>query len=269
MPNVRLGRKPRKFNSRIPHWSALKMAPTEVMSAPPSKFWEHGMTRDFGMMLNGPDPNNIPGYPDGIGDCVCAHCYHMMQVWTYNANPPEDTEPNSMVLNLYENSCGFDPVDPKSDNGCFMQDSYIWWHNNGIPLSDGTHDKLFGFIEVDPTNLADVRDAIWQCGCVGIGINIPAYLMSGQSVPYTWGFERNGDQNIIGGHAVAMPCYYANGQFGLISWGKYYHMTTAFFRNFVEEVYAPVDLSWIERTGVTPLGLSLTQLEAAMEALKK
>jgi len=54
----------------------------------------------------------------------------------------------------------------------------------------------------------------------------------------------------------------------VISWGGSYTMTWAFFAKFVDEAYAIADPDWISAKKTTPGGLSLQQLEQAMQALK-
>jgi hypothetical protein len=46
-------------------------------------------------------------------------------------------------------------------------------------------------------------------------------------------------------------------------------MTPAFFEKYCDEVYGPVDVAWINAKGTTPGGLSITQLEQQMLALKE
>jgi hypothetical protein len=256
MVPYKLGCKPRAYDPRIPHWSSLRLAAPQP-SPPPAHFWEHGMPRDFGMMAN-----------NAYGCCVCSAGYHSRQIWSYNANPPEDTQPDTQVLDAYEQFCGFVPSDPNTDQGCVEQDFLKDWMTVGLPLANGTRDKLLAFFELDPRNLADVRDAIWQCGVVLLGIQVPAYIMNGDTVPATWGLEPHADQTIVGGHAIVLPSYYNTGAFGLISWGSYYRMTPGFLLRFCDEAYALVDQTWIEKTGKTPLGLTAAQLEQAMAALK-
>jgi hypothetical protein len=72
--------------------------------------------------------------------------------------------------------------------------------------------------------------------------------------------------SIIGGHAVVLAGYDANGA-RLISWGSYYAMTWRFFAKYVDEVYAIADPDWISSKGTTPGGLSLQALQAQMKAL--
>ncbi len=45
-------------------------------------------------------------------------------------------------------------------------------------------------------------------------------------------------------------------------------MTWAFFEKFVDEAYAIADAGWITKFNTTPGGLTLQQLEQAMQALK-
>jgi hypothetical protein len=77
---------------------------------------------------------------------------------------------------------------------------------------------------------------------------------------------QTGNDNIVGGHAVVLAGYDANGA-RVISWGDYYTMTWAFFAKFVDEVYAIADNTWIDKTGKTPGGLTLAELETQMQGL--
>jgi hypothetical protein len=52
------------------------------------------------------------------------------------------------------------------------------------------------------------------------------------------------------------------------SWGEYYTMTWAFFEKFVDEAYAIADPDWISAKKTTPAGLTIRQLQQAMQALK-
>jgi hypothetical protein len=80
-----------------------------------------------------------------------------------------------------------------------------------------------------------------------------------------WDVQTN-NAAIVGGHAVVLAGYNANGA-RLISWGSYYTMTWAFFAKYVDEVYAIADADWVQAKGTTPGGLSLAQLETQMKAL--
>jgi hypothetical protein len=44
-------------------------------------------------------------------------------------------------------------------------------------------------------------------------------------------------------------------------------MSWAFFAKYVDEVYAIADPAWVEKTGKTPAGLTVEELEIQMKAL--
>jgi hypothetical protein len=249
---MKLGRKPRIWNPAVPHWSALKMARAPI-KVPAATDYTAGLPADLGMMLN-----------DTLGDCTCAAIYHARQVWSNAAQGAIDTQPDAEVEAAYEQFCGYVPGDPSTDRGGNEQSVLTDWVKLGAPLAGGV-DKLARFIEVDPTNAGDVDRAIYECGGVYIGLNVPAFLMAG-TPPAIWDVDPAGDNSIVGGHAVFVAGYSLGGV-KLISWGSVYEMTWAFWRQFVEESYALADNEWIKAKGLTPLGLSLAQLEAQMQAL--
>ena len=127
--------------------------------------------------------------------------------------------------------------------------------------------KIAAFVEVDPRNTDDVKRTIAECGLAYIGFNVPQSVQpAGQNPPAVWDYVPS-QSSIVGGHAVILAGYDSNGA-RVISWGQYYTMTWNFFAHFVDEVYAIADRDWVEKTGNTPGGLTLDQLESQMQALK-
>jgi hypothetical protein len=249
---MKLGRNPRTYDARIPHLSAVLAG--QVLSPPPiSVDYTKSLPSTLGMMLN-----------DTLGDCTCAAYYHARQVWSFNANKKEITESDSDVKQLYEKACGYDPANPTSDSGGVEQDVLTYLLNNGAPIVGGI-DKILGFVEVDPRNLDDIKRTINDCGVVYIGITVPNYLMD--SVPDVWDTHPSGDNTPAGGHAIVLAGYDLD-TFTLISWGRTYKMTNRFFAQFTDEAYGIADAEWVAATGKTPGGLSLSQLETQMAALK-
>lgn len=261
MMPLMLGRQPRSYNPRVPAWSSLRTlrVPPEP-AAPVSHNWLAGMPANTGMMLN-----------DTLGDCVAAAIYHGRQVRSFNADgaPGMITEPDSDVLRLYEIACGYKPSDPSSDQGGNEQAVLTYITKHGLPIgSPAKAEKLLlAFLEVDHANHADVMEAIYLCGGVYIGFNVPAFLMDNGSPPGLWDV-RHSDTQIIGGHAIWIGGYDSAGV-DLISWGAAYRMTWAFWDAYVDEVYATAWQDWIEKTGMTPLGLSVAQLEQQMAGLRE
>lgn len=252
----RLGRLPRARNPRVPHMAAL-LAGVTLPPAPASIDYTAVLPADLAMFKN-----------DQLGDCTCAALYHAVQVWSANANPPIDTEPDNNALLLYEQACGYNPADSNTDQGGVEQDVLTYALNTGIPFgADGSgRHMLSAFVEVDARNMEDVKWAVVDCGVAYIGFNVPDYVMN---IPAggTWDVQP-GTPNIIGGHAVVLAGYDAV-TLTVISWGALYKMTWAFFAAFTDEVYALADPDWISATGATPGGLTVAALEAQMVALRE
>jgi hypothetical protein len=253
---MKMGRKPRQFNPRIPHFSA-RMAVADLPPPPSAVDYTVGMPASLGVMHN-----------DALGDCTCAAYYHALQLWSFAASGTMETESDDCVLALYEGACGYNPADPNTDQGGDEQHVLDFLLNNGAPIATGVH-RLTAFVEVDPRNLEDVKRIINDCGCAYIGFNVPKYLMSGgMTAPgATWTLQSS-DADIEGGHAVVLAGYDDAGA-RVISWGNFYTMTWEFFTQFVDEVYALCDPDWIRVTGQTPANMTVAQLEELMSAVKQ
>jgi hypothetical protein len=250
-----LGRLPRTFNPAVPHMSAL-LAGTTPPPPPPSVDYTANMPANLGMMMN-----------DTLGDCTCAAFYHAAQVWTFNANPPMQTEPDHDVEELYIKACGYNPKAGGEGPGGNEQHVLTYLLQHGAPWGPQgkMRQKIAAFVEVDPRNIDDVKRTIDDCGVAYIGFNVPQFLMPpGAPPPAVW--NTGADTSIIGGHAVVLAGYDGVGA-RVISWGAYYTMTWRFFSTYVDEVYALADANWVARTGKSPAGLSLADLEAQMKAL--
>jgi hypothetical protein len=254
---LRLGRLHRVYNPRVPHMSAVT-AGQALAPPPPSIDNSKSMPTELGIMANGT-----------LGDCTCAAYYHARQLWTFNAGPKMITEPDADVVKLYEVACGYNPKVPGEGPGGNEQHVLTYLYKTGAPTgpTGQVKHKIAGFVEVDPRNLDDVKRAIVACGVAYIGLNVPANIMPANAPPPSVWTVDPSNSKIVGGHAVVLVGYDANGA-KLISWGQFYTMTWAFFSTFVDETYAIADSTWIEAKGTTPGGLTLEQLEAQMQGLK-
>jgi hypothetical protein len=255
--SFRLGRLHRTYDPRIPHMSALSAG--EILTPPPAAAdWTKGMAANLGMMLN-----------DTLGDCTCAAVYHAFQVWSFNAGGAMVTQPDGDVEKLYIQACGYNPRVGGEGPGGNEQHVLTYLVKTGAPTGPAgkTTSKLTAFVEVDPRNTDDVKRAIFDCGVAYIGFNVPQFIVPTSGTPPTVWNVQSTDTNIVGGHAVVLAGYDANGA-RVISWGQYYTMTWAFFAKYVDEVYALADQGWIDSKGTTPGGLTLAELETQMQAIK-
>ena len=253
----KFGRKPRSYDPRVPHLSALRLGRAPI-SLPAQLDNTKNMPQNLGMMLN-----------NQLGDCTCAAFYHARQVWTFNAQKKMVTEPDKDVLGLYEQACGYNPKVPATDQGGNEQHVLTFLLRKGAPTgaNGAARDRIMAFVEVDPRNLDDVRRTIYECGLAYIGFNVPQNIMpQGGLPPKVWTVDK-ANAKIIGGHAVVLPGYDSQGP-DVISWGERYKMTWEFFSTYVDEVYAIADHAWFDATKKSPLGMSAAELEAQMEGLK-
>ena len=249
---MKLGRQPRAFNPSVPHYSSMIMSAPKVV-LPPTLSYTHTLPANLGMMLN-----------DQLGDCTCAAFYHARQVWTGNTGTMQ-TDPDSDVLALYEAACGYVPGNAATDQGGIEQNVLRYLVQTGAQVTSGV-DHLIAFMEVDPRNQNDVKRAIFECGVCYIGIMVPSNIMPQNAPPPSlWTYDPAASS--LGGHAVILTGYNATG-FELVSWGSVYHMTFELFAHITEESYALIDHAWVKSTGLTPLGMTVPQLEQQMLALK-
>lgn len=253
---LKYGRLPRGYDPRIPHFSAT-VAGKRLTPIPAEVDYLAGMPANLGYMLN----NNI-------GDCTCAACGHFDQIWSFNASGKTITPPDADVLALYEQAGGYLLGQPSTDQGASMQVVLYDWFTSGF-----AGNKLAGYIEVDPRNFHDLQQVIWQGGGLYMGFSVPAYLQYLESPGATWdlpgtnGIDSGADTSIIGGHAVVGAGYDASGNIIIESWGSRYTMTSAFRAKYVDECYGLGNQLWIEKTGLSPAGLTLEQWAALMQGL--
>jgi len=253
----KLGRLHRSYNPRVPHMSAL-LAGQTLPPPPPTVNWTAGMPANLGMMLN-----------DSLGDCTCAAFYHAIQVWTFNGAGKMDTEPDPDVEALYVDACGYNPQVPGEGPGGNEQSVLTYILKTGAPTGPkgATRQKITAFVEVDPRQVDDVKRTINDCGVAYIGFNVPESIDPETMVPPpVWVYDPKKAKS-VGGHAVVLAGYDANGA-RVISWGQYYTMTWEFFAHFVDEVYAIADIGWFNAKGTSPGGLTQAELAKQMQALK-
>jgi hypothetical protein len=172
------------------------------------------------------------------------------------------TPTDSQVLKAYEDVGGYVPGDPSTDNGCFILDALNYWRKTGL----GGH-KIMAYVSVDPTNLDEVRDAIWLFGNLFIGVELPLSAQSQSAWTVADGGPfGDGSPGSWGGHAI--PCVaYSDKSLTCVTWGQTLKMSYNFFRDYCDEAYAVLGPEWIGSGQISPGGFNLDQLQADLASL--
>jgi hypothetical protein len=256
---MKLGRKAVKTDSRT-----LKLAPYMKTLAPPPSLvdWLRGV-KSWGMMLNGPDSNAPAGVPsDGLGDCTIAAVGHAVQVWSGTAGDREITVADSVILQYYEQWDGYVLGNTSTDNGGICLDVLNNWKAQGFHGH-----MLTAFADPVVTNHTEVMQAIYLFGGVYIGMNVPNYIMNGDTIPTLWNTPKAGDDTTIAGGHCVFAAAYNNVGVTFISWGGVYKMTWAFWDMFVDEAHCLLAPNWITTKGVTVKGFNLAQLQTDLSQI--
>lgn len=242
--SVKLGKKAAKIDKRT-----LRLADYFLPSlpAPPASVdWTAGLT-SFGMMLN-----------DNLGDCTCAAVGHAIQIWSANvAGLIIQTISDETVLKLYEQSCGYNPADPNSDQGGVEVDVLNFWRKN----PQETH-RLLAYADPDPGNIEHIKTSIALFGGVYIGLQLP--ITASNQVGSTWAIVGNPEHDpesmpgSWGGHAVYV-CGYTPSELTCITWGRQQKMTWDFWRAYCDESHTLLGGWWITHR-TTPSGFNHKEL---------
>jgi len=228
----KLGKKAPRIDRRT-----LRMADYLVdgLPAPPDSISWYKSVESWGMMDN-----------DTLGDCTCAAVGHGVQVASLNSEEGEYTVPDSLVLSLYENACGYVPGDPNTDQGGVIIDVLNYVRKNNF----GPH-KMFAYATTDPGDVTHIKQGVAVFGLVDIGLQLPISAQS--QIGNLWdvvGDGQSGDSapGSWGGHSVIVAAYDSVGP-TCVTWGALQKMTWNFWSIYVDESYALLDRIWLEGRG--------------------
>lgn len=207
---------------------------TVAMPGPPAAAgWSKYLT-NLGPMLN-----------ETLSDCTAAAVGHGIQIMTA-ANGNQVIVPDSAILALYEGSCGYNPSDPSTDQGGYINKVQDYWRTNGV---DGHTIDGYASCSLRSTS-NDVQDAIAYFGFCNIGVNLPISAQtqevwdvggSGDTTPGSWG-----------GHDIILTDYDSSG-FTCVTWGAMKKLTWAWFQTYCDEAYAILSKDWASSVG-SPAG---------------
>lgn len=190
---------------------------------------------------------------DRIGDCTCAAVGHMIEAFTTYGQGQTVTVTDQDVLTVYEQVTGYNPADPSTDQGAYIQDILGYWAQTGI-----AGHTILAYASVDVANMTEVQQAIDLFGAVDIGLNFPSSAMDQFNAGQTWDVAAGSP--ILGGHCVPVGEYDADGTLTCVTWGRVQKMTDAFWQQYVDEAWVVITRDWVNAQGLDPQGLDLYQL---------
>lgn len=237
---MKLGKKDAKYDPRTLRFATYKASLPAAPSAYDFSNRIHGLT----MLQN-----------DVLGDCTCAAVGHLVQAWTsYNGGSyvPSD----AATLSLYENACGYDPMDPSTDQGGELISVLKYWKAN--PFEGHTIDA---YVSVNPKNQEEVRQALYYFGGVYVGVQLPlaAQNQTVWDVPFL-GIRGKGEPGSWGGHAIANILDYDENGLTTITWGDTKLMTWKFLETYCDEMYCILSPDWYGPEKVAPTGFDSNAL---------
>jgi hypothetical protein len=214
----------------------------------------------------------VPGWPmllnDQLGDCVIAAMGHMVQQWTFFSTDGSamQTMTDAEALAAYEAIGGYVPGDSSTDQGADMLTALNYWRNTGIQVGGSVH-KIGGFVAVDPTNLLEVRQAIWLFGNLFMGVQLPVSAQGANdwTVPDGGIYSAAGAPGGWGGHCIPSMAESPE-TLTCITWAERLKMSHNFFGDYCDEAYAVLSQDWFGG-GISPSSFNMKQLEADLVAL--
>lgn len=201
---------------------------------------------------------------DSLGDCVIAGSLHLLGTFVGNSTGTALVVPNSTVLQLYEAIGGYRPGDASTDNGCDENAALDYWEHTGI-----AGHKIDAHINIDASDIDEVRTAIWLFEGVMSGTNLPDAWCSNMPASSGFTFDVAGKPNPDNGHCMVHVGYNSsNKTIGVSTWGMLGNVTDAAVTSYMSaadqgEMHAILSQDILDRASRrAPNGIDWDKLKA-------
>lgn len=252
---VKLGKKPKKDDKRNlqlrEYIEAEALPPIPVRS-----FYGYKVENYYNKI--GEDPWPMYGN-DYYPNCTCATVGHEEELFSASADDPEKPTKAS-VMEI------FDATGPRNE-GRYCTEILNYWRNTGFGPD---REKIFAYAEVDPLDIPMVKAAMHLFGGVYLGIALP---ITAQHDDERWVFHSGAPANekepgSWGGHAVNTVGF-SDYDIWLITWGEKIRMSWAFWKHYVDEVYAVLSPDWFKDSGLSMPGFNKESLLSDLNDLNR
>lgn len=193
---------------------------------------------------------------DRYGCCVISGKMHSLGVWSANDLGAEHTvlATDNEVEQQYRAICG------PGDRGCQISRVLTHMRQNGLRAGNALY-RIDGFVAVNNQDKLQTQVAQVLFGSNTVGIQLPEAWTSSS----VWDITST---EKLGGHDVSVVDYAEQGVY-VSSWGRVYRMTWDAWlsRDYVQEYYAILAPLWYGNDQLSPLGIDVKALKAALAAL--
>lgn len=198
---------------------------------------------------------------DTLSDCVAASVGHMIQQESIYADSPDLIMSDAEAVAAYQAVSSYVPGKPETDEGAYEGDAGHHWLTDGF-VCGGVLDKLAGFADCNPRDVAQLKYSILLTGNALLGFNLPACAETSS----VWELPRTADEaKSVGGHAVPAVGWDKDYLY-VVSWGGLVPVSWPFFHEYIDEVHTTLSRRWLCTKGLTPTGVCWNDLVAASKA---
>ncbi len=275
--NLKLGKNPPKHDSRTIMFGDYLVAGDTVANVT----WQDRFCDLFRRHRRHPIPTPVPtptpvtGVPtsllesnlvnpwytlgnDKYGCCVESAGGHVVELVSMLGQHVEAVVQTQDVLNAYTAITGFNPNDPRTDNGTNILDFLNYWRQTGV-----AGHKISGFAALNPKSLSEWELANWLFGSVVVGLALPITAQS--QVGKAWSVvstSGDGAPGSWGGHCVPFVDYSGTGA-SCVTWGMVQQANWQFIATYCDEAYVVFDPDLLNSvTQKSPQGFDVNQLNA-------
>jgi hypothetical protein len=240
-----LGRNPSPHPSQA-RYRFSEIAPANLPPAPSVIDWRGGVT-PWGALAN-----------TRVGNCVIAEFLHAIMARIAVVTGIAPTFTDDQAIELYSRF-GYDPATGANDNGVDIEAAL-----ENQKADPWLHYTILDWVAVDPTDPAEVRQALYRCGPLisGIVLQQSAEQQTSAGQPWTPAWF----SPVIGLHGVPILACAESGV-TYVSWGLEQAASWEFEQQKTDALYAPVCPEWFAASGVDPTGMTTPQLLSLLPEL--
>lgn len=205
-----------------------------------------------------------------IGDCGIASYGHMTVGLERSSGQREIALTDDDIVRAYSAISGYDPRTGARDNGIYLLDGANYFRKVGVgKQKDGTPHKILAFAKVDHTDIDEVKLASFLFGGLYIGAALPNAASDQIDRGEQWDPSGDPQRDMFGswgGHAMWTPMYDRRGG-EVVTWGQRQRFTWAWWKAYVDEVFAFINPDYLRKSGATPQGFNTERLYTFLKTL--